>query len=97
MHYDPEYHPCNAVIRYMGVLIIYMEPLIFQDLVVRLCFVLGNVTARSDSARGRVAAQPRAIETLLDILKHYLELDIKVKKNNSNYSRTFNYDNHHIL
>ena len=40
--------------------------------------MLGNVTAKSDGARARVAAQPKALDTLLALLKYYLQLDVKV-------------------
>ena len=51
----------------------------FQDLVVRVCFVLGNITAKKDSARKLLYDQPRAMETLMALLKYYMELDLKVQ------------------
>lgn len=49
-----------------------------QDLVLRICFVLGNLTAKQDSARSHLFAQPKALETLLDIFFLYSEKDLQV-------------------
>ncbi|KAK0053512.1 armadillo repeat-containing protein 2 [Biomphalaria pfeifferi] len=46
-----------------------------DDLVVRLCFVIGNLTIKNDAARLKLFHESNSIETLLLILKTYLELD----------------------
>ncbi|CAL1534975.1 unnamed protein product [Lymnaea stagnalis] len=46
-----------------------------EDLVVRLCFVLGNLTIKNEAARLKLFQESHSIETLLLILKTYLELD----------------------
>ena len=45
---------------------------------VRVCFILGNLTAKNDSSRRLLFEQPDALETLLLVLKSYFELDLKV-------------------
>ncbi len=54
--------------------------LYFQDLIVRTGFILGNLTSRNDSARLRYVSEKHSIETLINLLKIYLDLDIKVIK-----------------
>ena len=44
----------------------------------RLCFVLGNLTIKNDSARLKLFQEIDSIETLLNILKTYCQLDIEV-------------------
>ncbi|XP_005102121.1 armadillo repeat-containing protein 2 isoform X2 [Aplysia californica] len=51
------------------------QHLLKDDLVVRLCFVLGNLTIKNDSARLKLFQEIDSIETLLNILKTYCELD----------------------
>ncbi|BFZ09273.1 hypothetical protein BsWGS_12312 [Bradybaena similaris] len=46
-----------------------------DDLIVRLCFVLGNLTIKNDNARLKLFQETDCVETLLLILKTYLELD----------------------
>ena len=46
----------------------------------RLCFALGNVVAKHESSRDYVMSIPSALDTLLAVIKHYLQLDIKVIK-----------------
>lgn len=48
-----------------------------QDLIVRTGFILGNLTSRNDSARLRYVSEKHSIETLINLLKIYLDLDIK--------------------
>ena len=45
----------------------------------RVCYILGNLTARTDDARQRLFDTYRAFETLLNILKTALSSDLKVK------------------
>ena len=44
---------------------------------VRISFVLGNLTAKSDLSRSRLFQQPKSLDTLLAVLKYYLEIDSK--------------------
>ena len=45
----------------------------------RVSFILGNVTAKNETARQKLFEQHRCMETLLYVLKHYLEQDLKAK------------------
>ena len=49
-----------------------------QDLVVRLCFVLGNVTAQNELARQRLFEEKAGVDTLLNVLNTYNQLDAQV-------------------
>ena len=49
-----------------------------QDLVVRLCFVLGNLTAKNEQARLRLFQEKEAMDTLLTVLITYDEFDAQV-------------------
>jgi len=49
-----------------------------QDLVLRVCFILGNLTAKLENARSHLFAQSSAVETLLSIFNRYSVKDIKV-------------------
>ena len=51
---------------------------LLQDLVVRLCFVLGNLTAKNEQARLRLFEENEGLDTLLAVLKTYDELDAQV-------------------
>ena len=44
----------------------------------RTGFILGNLTSRNDIARIRYANEKHSVETLINLLKLYLNLDIKV-------------------
>jgi hypothetical protein len=55
-----------------------VHSLVFQDVVVRVCFILGNMTAKNDDARLRLFQENKSVDALLAILKYYLERDIKV-------------------
>ncbi|CAH1799821.1 unnamed protein product [Owenia fusiformis] len=48
-----------------------------EDLVVRVGFILGNLTAKSENAREQLFAAPKALETLLAVFKHYLLEDLQ--------------------
>ncbi|KAL4233349.1 Armadillo repeat-containing protein 2 [Mactra antiquata] len=50
-----------------------------QDIVVRVCFILGNMTAKNDDARTLLFQQPKSLDVLLSVLKTHLELDFKSK------------------
>ena len=56
----------------------YHHLISFQDLVVRISFILGNLTAKSDVARTRLFSQPKALDILVNVLKYYVEIDLKV-------------------
>ncbi|GAB1602463.1 repeat-containing 2-like isoform X2 [Argonauta hians] len=44
-----------------------------QDVVVRICFALGNLTAKDDTARVQLFEEKHSLTTILTILKHYLD------------------------
>ncbi|XP_033741539.1 armadillo repeat-containing protein 2-like isoform X2 [Pecten maximus] len=50
-----------------------------SDMVVRVCFVLGNITAKNDEARVRLFQENKAFDVLLSVLKLYLEMDLKAQ------------------
>lgn len=45
-----------------------------QDLIVRICFIIGNLASRNDEARVRYANEKYAFDTLVNLLKLYLDL-----------------------
>ncbi|XP_074649420.1 armadillo repeat-containing protein 2-like [Tubulanus polymorphus] len=49
-----------------------------EDVVVRLSFVLGNLTAKNDEARFALFHQPKMIESFLHVFKSYIDLDQKL-------------------
>ncbi|XP_060572268.1 armadillo repeat-containing protein 2-like isoform X3 [Ruditapes philippinarum] len=50
-----------------------------QDIVVRVSFILGNMTAKNDNARVQLFQQPKSLDILLTVLKTHLELDYKTR------------------
>ncbi|XP_067883272.1 armadillo repeat-containing protein 2 isoform X2 [Heterodontus francisci] len=50
-----------------------------QDLVVRVVFTLGNMTAKNNKARKDFYKQKHSVRTLLTLFQTYHELDVKVK------------------
>ena len=44
----------------------------------RLCFVLGNLTAKNEQARLRLFQEKEGMDTLLTVLKTYDEFDAQV-------------------
>ncbi|XP_041044509.1 armadillo repeat-containing protein 2 isoform X3 [Carcharodon carcharias] len=50
-----------------------------QDLVVRVVFILGNMTAKNNKAREELYKQKHSVKTLLTLFQTYHELDVKVK------------------
>ena len=52
---------------------------IFQDLVVRIAFILGNLTAKSDLSRMLLFQQHKSLDILVSVFKAYYELDVKVR------------------
>ncbi|RUS90870.1 hypothetical protein EGW08_001377 [Elysia chlorotica] len=70
----------NQPLCYRAFVNLLKRHLLKEDLVVRLCFVLGNLTIKNDSARLKLFQEVDSIETLLLILKTYLELDREGKK-----------------
>ena len=51
----------------------------FQDMILRLSFILGNLMAKSDLSRTRFFQQPKSLDVLLTVFKYYLDLDQKVR------------------
>ena len=51
---------------------------LWQDLVVRLCFVLGNLTRRDDTARSMLYFTCCCMEPLLHVFEVYIKLDEEV-------------------
>ncbi|XP_067841101.1 armadillo repeat-containing protein 2 isoform X2 [Heptranchias perlo] len=50
-----------------------------QDLVVRVVFILGNMTAKNNKAREEFYKQEHSVDTLLTLFQTYHELDVEVK------------------
>ncbi|KAM4042522.1 armadillo repeat-containing protein 2 isoform 2-T4 [Anomaloglossus baeobatrachus] len=59
-----------------------------QDLLVRLVFTLGNLTAKSDTARKQFYEVEGSIKTLLHLLHTYCDLDKKTKSDASSENLT---------
>ena len=57
--------------------------LLFQDLIVRLGFILGNLTSKNNQARLYLTDHPRAVDIILNVFKYYVELDSKVISHSS--------------
>ncbi|KAJ1151931.1 hypothetical protein NDU88_004710 [Pleurodeles waltl] len=51
-----------------------------QDLVVRIIFTIGNLTAKNNQAREQFHAEKGSVETLLSLFSTYVELDMKTTK-----------------
>ena len=51
-----------------------------DDLILRISFTLGNLTAKSVSARNNVFSQNKALETILYVGKYYLDINIKTNE-----------------
>ena len=51
---------------------------VLQDLVVRLCFVLGNLTSRDDIARSAIYFTCHGMDSLMHVFSTYIELDEQV-------------------
>ncbi|XP_075058985.1 armadillo repeat-containing protein 2 [Mixophyes fleayi] len=54
-----------------------------QDLVVRIVFILGNLTAKADTARERFYKLKGSIKILLHLLHTYCDLDINARRSQS--------------
>ncbi|XP_068040310.1 armadillo repeat-containing protein 2 isoform X4 [Anomalospiza imberbis] len=50
--------------------------LLVQDLVIRIIFILGNLTARSDQSREQFFKEKESINTLTSLFQTYYELDL---------------------
>ncbi|XP_051880748.1 armadillo repeat-containing protein 2 [Pristis pectinata] len=50
-----------------------------QDLVVRVVFILGNMTAKNNKAREELYKQEDSVETLLTLFQIYHDLSVKIK------------------
>lgn len=46
---------------------------------VRLCFVLGNLTAKNEQARQRLFQEKDALDVLLNVLRTYNDMDKQVR------------------
>lgn len=46
-----------------------------QDLVIRIVFILGNLTAKNNQAREVFSREPGSIETLLTLFQNFYQLD----------------------
>ncbi|KAK2154942.1 hypothetical protein LSH36_253g04000 [Paralvinella palmiformis] len=53
--------------------------ILVQDLAVRVCFMLGNLTLRHDESRQKLFEQPETFDTLLLVFKHYCQRDAKIQ------------------
>ncbi|XP_053314653.1 armadillo repeat-containing protein 2 [Spea bombifrons] len=58
-----------------------------QDLVVRILFTLGNLTAKNKKACEQFYKQKRSIKTLLGLLHSYCEHDISLQKAKANHRK----------
>jgi len=56
----------------------YFRCCVVKDLVLRVCFILGNLTAKLENARSHLFAQPSAADTLLSVFNFYSAKDLKV-------------------
>ncbi|EDO32819.1 predicted protein, partial [Nematostella vectensis] len=59
-------------------------------IVVRVCFILGNLTSKSDEARSQLFNTKGCLSTLLSILVAYFSLDAKVSNKDKSESRSEN-------
>ena len=60
-----------------------------KDLIVRIGFVLGNLTSRNDSSRLKFANEKYAVETVINTLKFYFLNDLKVSEHqNTTFSQS---------
>lgn len=64
-----------------------------QDIVVRVCFIIGNMTAKNDDARLSLFQEVRSLEVVLAVLKSYLDLDYKSHNSKSNSKDKSKLDN----
>ncbi|XP_067674681.1 armadillo repeat-containing protein 2-like isoform X1 [Haliotis asinina] len=55
-----------------------------EDVVVRVCFVLGNITAKNDDARKRLFQEPNAMSTLLSVLKTFHNMESQKRSKSDN-------------
>lgn len=51
-----------------------------QDLVIRILFILGNLTAKNDQAREQFFQEKGSINTLISLFQTYHELDLNAQK-----------------
>lgn len=51
-----------------------------QDLVIRILFVLGNLTAKNNEAREQFFKEKGSVNTLVSLFQTYLELDLNAKE-----------------
>ncbi|XP_034818553.2 armadillo repeat-containing protein 2 isoform X7 [Pan paniscus] len=54
--------------------------LLVQDLVVRVVFILGNLTAKNNQAREQFSKEKRSIQTLLSLFQTFHQLDLHSQK-----------------
>ena len=51
---------------------------LFQDLVTRICFVLGNLAALDEESRLALYQEKDSMQALMNVFEHYLQLSFKV-------------------
>ena len=49
-----------------------------QDLVTRICFVLGNLAALDEESRLALYQEKDSMQALMNVFEHYLQLSFKV-------------------
>ncbi|KAK3593875.1 hypothetical protein CHS0354_011480 [Potamilus streckersoni] len=72
----------NNLTSYRSFLLLLKKHLQKEDIVVRVCFILGNMTAKNDDARIRLFQESNSMDIIISVLKTYLELDIKSQSTN---------------
>ncbi|XP_071954692.1 armadillo repeat-containing protein 2-like [Antedon mediterranea] len=60
-----------------------------MELIVRLCFIMGNLTAKSNDCRYCLFNTENAMETLLSVFRTYLELDIVNQRSDETLKEKF--------
>lgn len=53
--------------------------ILLQDLVIRIIFILGNLTARNDQSREQFFKEKESISTLTSLFQTYYELDLNAQ------------------
>ncbi|KAL3882503.1 hypothetical protein ACJMK2_028840 [Sinanodonta woodiana] len=77
----------NNLTSYRSFLLLLKKHLQKEDIVVRVCFILGNMTAKNDDARIHLFQESNSIEIIISVLKTYLELDIKSQSTSDKKSK----------
>lgn len=50
--------------------------IVLQDLVIRIIFILGNLTAKNDQSREQFFQEKESVNTLISLFQTYYELDL---------------------